>query len=88
MGTLMITRRGFSAAAAAGFMAFGNKADAQPLPRLTVRTDFLPWGMHAGLHLGVVKGWFKEAGIDVEVSAWRAAATSARWCRRIPAGAR
>ena len=33
-----------------------------------MRTDFLPWGMHAGLHLGVVKGWFKEAGVDVEVS--------------------
>jgi NitT/TauT family transport system substrate-binding protein len=24
--------------------------------------------MHAGLHLGVEKGWFREAGLDVEVS--------------------
>ena len=43
-------------------------ARAQSLPKLVVRVDFSPWGMHAGLHLGVEKGWFKEAGLDVEVS--------------------
>lgn len=65
---MKISRRRFSAGVAAGLMALGRPALAQGLPRLAVRTDFLPWGMHAGLHLGVVKGWFKEAGVDVEVS--------------------
>ena len=45
-----------------------SAASAQDTPSLTVRTDWLPWGMHAGLHLAVEKGWFKEAGLDVEVS--------------------
>jgi NitT/TauT family transport system substrate-binding protein len=49
-------------------MTLGHPAITQQLPKLTVRTDFLPWGMHAGLHLGVVNGWFREAGLDVEVS--------------------
>jgi NitT/TauT family transport system substrate-binding protein len=66
---MRITRRSFAkSAAAAGLFAFGRPAVAQALPKLTARVDFLPWGMHAGLHLGVDKGWFKEAGLDVEVS--------------------
>lgn len=35
---------------------------------LKVRLDFLPWGIHAALHLATDKGWFKEAGLDVEIS--------------------
>jgi NitT/TauT family transport system substrate-binding protein len=62
-----MTRRTF-ARASAGLLALGRPALAQPLPKVTVRTDFLPWGMHAGLHLGVEKGWFKDAGLDVDVS--------------------
>jgi NitT/TauT family transport system substrate-binding protein len=66
---MTITRRSFwKGAAAAGLMAANGPAIAQQLPKLTARVDFLPWGMHAGLHLGVMKGWFKEAGLDVEVS--------------------
>jgi len=66
---MTITRRFFwKGAAAAGLMAANGPAIAQQLPKLTARVDFLPWGMHAGLHLGVMKGWFKEAGLDVEVS--------------------
>jgi len=66
---MTITRRSFwKGAAAAGLMAANGPASAQQLPKLTARVDFLPWGMHAGLHLGVMKGWFKEAGLDVEVS--------------------
>jgi len=66
---MTITRRSFwKGAAAAGLMAANGPATAQHLPKLTARVDFLPWGMHAGLHLGVMKGWFKEAGLDVEVS--------------------
>lgn len=66
---MTITRRSFAkTAAAAGLLTLGRPAIAQALPKLTARVDFLPWGMHAGLHLGVEKGWFKEAGLDVEVS--------------------
>jgi NitT/TauT family transport system substrate-binding protein len=65
---MKITRRAFSKQAAAGLMFVSAPALAQQPPKINARVDFLPWGMHAGLHLGVVKGWFKEAGLDVEVS--------------------
>lgn len=35
--------------------------------KVTARVDFTPAGPHAGLHLAVAKGWFKEVGLDVEV---------------------
>jgi NitT/TauT family transport system substrate-binding protein len=65
----MITRRSVAAAAFAfAMVGFTSGASAQGLPKITVRVDWTPWGMHAGLHLAVEKGWFKEAGVDVEVS--------------------
>ena len=39
---------------------------AQGLEKVTVRLDWTPWGAHAPIHLAVVKGWFKDAGLDVE----------------------
>lgn len=66
---MKINRRSFSrGVAAAGLMAIGAPAIAQQLSKVAARVDFLPWGMHAGLHLGVVKGWFREVGLDVDVS--------------------
>jgi len=35
--------------------------------KTTIMTDWSPHGMHAGLHLAMQKGWFKEAGLNVEV---------------------
>jgi NitT/TauT family transport system substrate-binding protein len=35
--------------------------------KISIMTDWSPHGMHAGLHLAVQKGWFKEAGVNVEV---------------------
>lgn len=35
--------------------------------KLTVRLDFSPWGSHAAMHLAKHNGWFKEAGLDVDV---------------------
>ena len=35
--------------------------------KVTVRMDFLPAGTHAPFHLAVAKGWYREAGLDVEV---------------------
>lgn len=35
--------------------------------RTVLMTDWAPHGMHAALHLAVQKGWFKQAGLNVEV---------------------
>lgn len=34
---------------------------------LTVRLDFSPWGVHAGMHLAEAKGWFDEAGLEIDL---------------------
>ena len=66
---MAVTRRRFTAGAVAGFAAttFGPAVAQQP-QKLAVRTDFPPWGMHAGLHLAVDNGAFKDAGVDIDVS--------------------
>lgn len=43
-------------------------ASAQTGDKLLVRVDWAPHGMHAGLHLAQQKGWFKEAGLDADIS--------------------
>jgi NitT/TauT family transport system substrate-binding protein len=43
-------------------------AHAEDMPTITVRTDWAPWGLHAGLHLANQKGWFKNAGLNVVVT--------------------
>ncbi len=65
---MTITRRRFSTSAVAALAATCAPAKAQQPQKLTVRTDFAPWGMHAGLHLAVDNGSFKDAGIEVDVS--------------------
>lgn len=50
-------------AALLGFAATG----AQAQDKITIQTDWAPHGMHAGLLLAVEKGWFAEAGLDVDV---------------------
>jgi NitT/TauT family transport system substrate-binding protein len=35
--------------------------------KLVLRTDFPPVPIHAGLFLAQVKGWFKQAGIDLQI---------------------
>jgi NitT/TauT family transport system substrate-binding protein len=41
-------------------------AGAQTPEPLKVRLDWTPWGVHAALHLAQQKGWFKDAGLDVQ----------------------
>jgi len=43
---------------------------------LSVRTDFFPWGAHAALHLCNVNGWFKDAGLNVDVQDGRGSANT------------
>ena len=35
--------------------------------KLKVRLDWTPWGAHASVHLAQQKGWFKQAGLDVDI---------------------
>jgi NitT/TauT family transport system substrate-binding protein len=35
--------------------------------KLTIRLDFSPWGVHAGMHLAQEKGWFRDAGLQVDI---------------------
>jgi len=48
-------------------LVVSGTAGAQNLEKLTVRLDFVPWGAHAPFHLAMQKGWFKEAGLDVDM---------------------
>lgn len=59
-----LIRYACSFAAAATFCA---AAAAQPLEKLRVRLDWTPWGVHAALHLAQQKGWYKAAGLDVQL---------------------
>jgi len=43
---------------------------------LSIRFDFFPWGLHAAMHLADVKGWFKEAGLDVDLQDGRGSANT------------
>ena len=52
-------------AVAAPFVLRSGRAFAEE--PLSVRVDFAPWGVHAPLHLGRKKGWFKEAGLEVDL---------------------
>ncbi|BCH25282.1 exported protein [Mesorhizobium sp. L-8-10] len=51
----------------AGALMMAGAATADAADKLTVRMDFIAWGTHAAMHLASQKGWFKEAGLDVEV---------------------
>jgi NitT/TauT family transport system substrate-binding protein len=35
--------------------------------KLSVRLDFSPWGVQAAMHLAQNHGWFKQAGLDVDI---------------------
>jgi NitT/TauT family transport system substrate-binding protein len=47
------------------FTVVASSAAAQE--KLKVRLDWTPWGAHAPVHLAAQKGWFKQAGLDVDV---------------------
>lgn len=48
----------------AAWIAAGSALAQEPMK---VQVDWSPHGMHAGLHLAVKKGWFRDAGLNVEV---------------------
>jgi NitT/TauT family transport system substrate-binding protein len=63
-GTLRLSRRVGLIAAGSLAMPFVARAQGE---RLVVRLDFSPWGVHAAMHLAETRGWFREAGLTVEV---------------------
>jgi len=75
MGTLhpdpivgRLTRRTLLGSAAVMSVAAPfHVARAQAIENLSVRVDFAPWGVHAPLHLAQQKGWFKAAGLAVDI---------------------
>ena len=53
-------------AAAAGTL-LAPQAFAQGKEKISVVLDLTPWGIHAAMHLAKQKGWFDQAGLDVDV---------------------
>jgi NitT/TauT family transport system substrate-binding protein len=61
-----LTRRALlGGAVAAPFVLRSGRAVADEA--LSVRVDFAPWGVQSALHLSLVKGWFKEDGLNVDL---------------------
>jgi NitT/TauT family transport system substrate-binding protein len=60
--------------ASAGALALPHIARAAD--KLTVKLDFLPWGLHAAMHLATVKGWFRDAGLEVDAQDGRGSANT------------
>jgi NitT/TauT family transport system substrate-binding protein len=48
-------------------VAAAGMAPASAEDKLSVRLDFSPWGVQAAMHLAQNRGWFKEAGLDVDI---------------------
>ncbi|WP_207538735.1 ABC transporter substrate-binding protein [Sabulicella rubraurantiaca] len=64
MSMTTINRR--AALAATGALALPGLARAQG-ERLSLRLDFSPWGVQAAIHLADARGWFREAGLTVDI---------------------
>ena len=60
--------------AGAGSLALPHIARAADT--LSVKLDFLPWGLHAGMHLATVNGWFREARLEVDAQDGRGSANT------------
>lgn len=63
----MSRRALLSTMAALPLIGLGRSARSQTADALSVRVDFVPWGVHAPLHLAQVKGWLKEDGLNVDI---------------------
>src|SRR6516165_422819 len=60
-------RRAALLAVVAMFALFPQYQGAFAQEKIVLRTDFPPNPVHAGLFLAQVNGWFKDAGIDIEI---------------------
>jgi NitT/TauT family transport system substrate-binding protein len=71
-----LSRRALVAGAATVAIPLAMPHVARAADALTMRTDFFPWGLHAALHLCNVNGWFKDAGLEVDVQDGRGSANT------------
>ena len=58
-------------------MCFASQAVAQE--KATLRLDWTALGYHAPFYLGVSRGYYRDAGIDLTILKERALRLSARW---------
>lgn len=72
--TRMIGR--LALAALAGTALLHPAGPARAAEKLTVETDWAPYGVHAALFLAAQKGWFAEAGLDVAILDGKGSATT------------
>ncbi len=63
----MTARRSLLAGTLAATLLAATADVAQAQEPLTIRLDFSPWGVHAGMHYAMHEGWFEEAGLDVRI---------------------
>lgn len=63
----MAARRTILASTLATALLAASASVALAQEPLTVRLDFSPWGVHAGMHYAMSQGWFEEAGLDVDL---------------------
>lgn len=63
-------------AALAGAACVFPAASVRAAEKLTVETDWSPYGAHAPLFLAAQKGWFKDAGLDVTILDGKGSATT------------
>ena len=62
------TRRGFLGLIFGAMALAALLLPASAQERVTILLDYaFPEGIHAPLHLATVKGWYKDAGLDVEI---------------------
>jgi NitT/TauT family transport system substrate-binding protein len=61
-----ILKQALAAGVSAGLFNSKNVL-AQQLEAVHVRLDWNPWGVHSAFHLATVKGWYKAAGLDVDI---------------------
>jgi NitT/TauT family transport system substrate-binding protein len=61
----------------AGLIAgVGSSAHAQPLQKASLRLDWTVLGYHAPFYLGVAKGYYRAAGIDLEIQEGKGSPTT------------
>ncbi len=71
-----LSRRQVLTAAAGLAAAASLPARAQTLEKLQFMTEFAPHGFHAPFYLAIQNGWFKEAGIDLDLKDGRGTAAT------------
>lgn len=63
----LLMQIGIGLAAGPAILGRARPAAAQELEKVTVRLDWVTWGGHAPFYLPMAKGWYKAAGLDVEI---------------------